>query len=125
MVKLTTGITVDLSHLQSTTLLDGYLEQRRTKDKLKDDLRCLSDAVHAETVSPLVFIIDELDRCRPMFAIELLEKVKHIFDIPNMVFVFGINRSELYLSRYDPSTEKSTPTSTYVVSSTLNLHSQR
>ena len=48
-----------------------------------------------ETGHPLIFIIDELDRCRPTFAIELLERVKHIFDIPNMIFVFGINRSEL------------------------------
>ena len=43
----------------------------------------------------MVFIIDELDRCRPTFAIELLERVKHIFDIPNMVFVLGINRDEI------------------------------
>ena len=43
----------------------------------------------------MVFIIDELDRCRPTFAIELLERVKHIFDVPNIVFVFGINREEL------------------------------
>ena len=48
-----------------------------------------------ETKQPLVFIIDELDRCRPTFSIELLERVKHIFDIPGIVFVFGINRDEL------------------------------
>ena len=42
-----------------------------------------------------MFIIDELDRCRPTFAIELLERVKHIFDVKNIVFVFGINRAEL------------------------------
>ena len=46
-------------------------------------------------MNPLIFIIDELDRCRPTFAIELLERVKHIFDVPNMVFVLGINRAEL------------------------------
>ena len=48
-----------------------------------------------DTGQPLVFIIDELDRCRPTFAIELLERVKHIFDIPGIVFVFGINQKEL------------------------------
>ena len=48
-----------------------------------------------KTGHPLVFIIDELDRCRPTFAIELLERVKHIFDVPNVVFVLGINRDEL------------------------------
>ena len=31
----------------------------------------------------------------PTFAIELLERVKHIFDVPYLVFVFGINRDEL------------------------------
>ena len=30
-----------------------------------------------------------------LFAIELLERVKHIFDVPDLVFVFGVNRSEI------------------------------
>ena len=55
----------------------------------------MSAAVNDATGRPMVFIIDELDRCRPTFAIELLERVKHIFDVPNMVFAFGINRDEL------------------------------
>ena len=51
--------------------------------------------VFESTSRPLVFIIDELDRCRPTFAIELLERVKHIFDVPHLVFILGINRDEL------------------------------
>ena len=95
VLKATTGLTVDLSLSESSTLLDAYREQRRSKDQLKEALTCLSKAAYAATGYPLVFIIDELDRCRPPFAIELLEKVKHIFDIEHMVFVFGINRVEL------------------------------
>ena len=76
-------------------LLEEYLDQRATKDRLKQHLEKMSAAVLEETGHPLVFIIDELDRCRPTFAIELLERVKHIFDVPNLVFVFGINRNEL------------------------------
>ena len=76
-------------------LLQEYLDQRATKDRLKQHLEKMSAAVLEETEHPLVFIIDELDRCRPTFAIELLERVKHIFDVPNIVFVFGINRREL------------------------------
>ena len=72
-----------------------YASQRRTKDEIKEQLGELSDQVREETGKPVVFIIDELDRCRPTFAVELLERVKHIFDVPNMVFVFGVNRSEL------------------------------
>ena len=58
----------------------------------------MAGKVRDETGHPMVFIIDELDRCRPTFAIELLERVKHIFDVPNLVFVFGINRDELCTS---------------------------
>ena len=75
--------------------LNAYLEKRAAKNELKVLLRELAAEVRDETGQPLVFIIDELDRCRPTFAIELLERVKHIFDVPNLVFVFGINRSEL------------------------------
>ena len=75
--------------------LADYLEKRAAKDELKKHLAELAGDVREATGQPLVFIIDELDRCRPTFAIELLERVKHIFDVPNIVFVFGINRSEL------------------------------
>lgn len=74
---------------------DEYAYQREKKDELKKLLEELSKKIKGNTTKPLVFIIDELDRCRPTFAIELLERVKHIFDVPNMVFVFGINRTEL------------------------------
>lgn len=39
--------------------------------------------------------IDELDRCRPNFAIEVLEVIKHIFDIEGVVFVVATNTNEL------------------------------
>ena len=97
ILKATTGITlkVDQGEKDKTAFLDAYLEQKATKAKLKKNLSELSSNVMIETDYPLVFIIDELDRCRPTFAIELLERVKHIFDVPNMVFVFGLNRNEL------------------------------
>lgn len=44
---------------------------------------------------PLVFIIDELDRCRPTFAIELLEKAKHIFNVPGIVFIICIDKEQI------------------------------
>ncbi|MXY43430.1 MAG: AAA family ATPase [Dehalococcoidia bacterium] len=98
LTKHLTGTPVTLEDLKPEGLLEGYREQRKTKDALKEQLASLASAVKEDTGQPLVFIIDELDRCRPTFAIELLERVKHIFDVPNMVFVFGINRSELVKS---------------------------
>jgi hypothetical protein len=43
----------------------------------------------------LVFIVDELDRCRPDYALSLLEVIKHFFSVPNVHFVLGVNLSAL------------------------------
>ena len=37
---------------------------------------------------PLVFVIDELDRCRPSYALKVLERIKHVFAVDNTCFVF-------------------------------------
>ncbi len=97
LVEKHTGITFELKQDETDQWdpLKEYLSQRATKDELKEELKKLSSKVRGETGHPLVFIIDELDRCRPTFAIELLERVKHIFDVPDLVFVFGVNRDEL------------------------------
>ena len=95
-VKSFTGLDVEgaLEKAADKTF-EAYTSQRESREKLRSQLEKLSKKVRTETGTPLVFIVDELDRCRPTFAIELLERVKHIFDIPSMVFVFGINREEL------------------------------
>ncbi|WP_419182173.1 P-loop NTPase fold protein [Pantoea ananatis] len=35
---------------------------------------------------PLFVFVDELDRCRPTYAIEMLETIKHLFSIENVVY---------------------------------------
>lgn len=44
---------------------------------------------------PVVFFVDELDRCSPKFAVLVLERIKHLFDIPNVIFVLSINKEQL------------------------------
>lgn len=44
---------------------------------------------------PIVFIIDELDRCRPNYAVEVLEQVKHFFNVPGIVFILSIDKIQL------------------------------
>lgn len=43
----------------------------------------------------IIIFIDELDRCRPTFALSLIEKIKHIFDIKGIDFVFTTNLDQL------------------------------
>ena len=47
---------------------------------------------------PLIVIIDELDRCRPLYAIELLETTKHIFNVDNVIFALSTNRQQMAAS---------------------------
>lgn len=44
---------------------------------------------------PLIFIIDELDRCRPDYAVSLLEQIKHFFSVNGIVFVLSIDKKQL------------------------------
>jgi len=43
----------------------------------------------------LIFIIDELDRCKPKFALAILESIKHLFSVQHITFVLVMNRSQL------------------------------
>ena len=62
------------------------------KDFLSTLPSLLSDG---EESPPLTIIIDELDRCRPSFAVEILEKVKHLFSVENITFVLVMNKVQL------------------------------
>lgn len=44
---------------------------------------------------PLVIVVDELDRCRPDYALEVLEVIKHFFAVENVHFVLGVNLTSL------------------------------
>lgn len=44
---------------------------------------------------PAFVFIDELDRCRPNYAVEMLETIKHIFDIKGVVFVVATDTEQL------------------------------
>lgn len=60
---------------------------------IEQSLRDLVD--HGAAALPMFVFIDELDRCRPTFAIALLEGVKHLFGVPGVCFVVSTNLSQL------------------------------
>tara|TARA_R110002012_G_scaffold167690_1_gene331131 strand:- start:442 stop:1869 length:1428 start_codon:yes stop_codon:yes gene_type:complete len=44
---------------------------------------------------PVYIFIDELDRCRPTYAIELLERIKHFFDVSGCIFIIATDTKQL------------------------------
>ena len=100
MAKKVTGIDVDSIELddlkaQTETLFEQYHEMDASRKLLRETMAKLAEETWRTTAKPLLFIIDELDRCRPTFAIELLERIKHLFNVPHLVFIVGVDLCQL------------------------------
>ena len=86
----------DIAKEASQLMLQEHLEKLKGIQTLKSELATWSRlAFEKEFSSPIFIFIDELDRCRPDYAISLLEIVKHIFDIPNFVFIIATDTDQL------------------------------
>ena len=72
-----------------------YQEAKKALENFKGKLEELACALGKTDRRPLIVMIDELDRCRPTYAVELLETTKHLFSVGQIVFVLAINREQL------------------------------
>lgn len=72
-------------------------EKFKAYQNAKTNIECYIKALESVCINneKVVFFIDELDRCRPNFAVEVLEKVKHLFPAKNVIFVISYNKSQL------------------------------
>lgn len=73
--------------------LKDYVEKKDSLKKFKKSLELF--VADNSTKTPLIFFIDELDRCRPNYAVKVLECIKHLFAVPNILFVLSIDKVQL------------------------------
>jgi hypothetical protein len=59
--------------------------------EFRSSLLALTTAETDSEPTPLIIVVDELDRCRPDFALDVLEVIKHFFAVPHVHFVLGVN----------------------------------
>ena len=71
-------------------ILDIFHTEENVEAKFKKELASL-----IPKNGRLIVFIDELDRCRPTYAVKLLERVQHFFDNKKITFVFSVNLYEL------------------------------
>jgi hypothetical protein len=86
---------------------DDFAEERlRSQQSAEDSIlefkKYLADAI-AEIIEKkpinhqkIVVFVDDLDRCRPDYAISVLECIKHLFTVPGLVFVLSIDDRQLH-----------------------------
>lgn len=83
---------------EASRLLFAQLEAERVREvELPKQLRDLRIALRdsGRGNGRVVVLIDELDRCRPDYAISLLEAIKHLFDEEGFIFVLFLNPTQL------------------------------
>ncbi|MBN1374329.1 hypothetical protein JW962_03305 [Candidatus Dojkabacteria bacterium] len=78
-----------------TKLGHACFELYEQRQKLFEDLKKLLCETTRNSDRSVLIIVDELDRCRPNYAIEFLETIKHFFDIKGLVFVLGVDKKQL------------------------------
>lgn len=74
------------------SIVKPWLDQ---KDEIQQFKLHLANFIKKFDGEKLVLIIDELDRCRPDFAVKTLEILKHFFDIEGLYMILMINRNRL------------------------------
>lgn len=82
------------------TVLDWEKAQRTAESEFKTALAKTRDLLtkrepDRSVTRSIAFVIDELDRCRPDYAISTLERIKHFFDVQGVVFFIATDRANL------------------------------
>lgn len=72
-----------------------FFEQLKEREAITKLMKDFFDAAIGQECNRLVIFIDELDRCKPPFAVHLLERIKHFFNDDRITFVFSLNRDQL------------------------------
>ena len=83
-----------IESLESNKKID-LLDDFKKQDEIRTLINSFFDELLPEHGDRLVIFIDELDRCKPTYAIELLERIKHYFNQEKVTFVFSTNIQEL------------------------------
>lgn len=76
------------------TLIDESLKGAKNKE---DGLKAIHKAIKSlcDSGKKIVILVDELDRCSPPFAVKLLEKVKHLFDVDGVIVILFWNEEQM------------------------------
>jgi hypothetical protein len=79
--------------------IDKYEATKQTLTGFRDQLEKFANEAtspeQGEDRRAIVIMIDELDRCRPPYAVEALEKIKHLFNVPNIAFILAVDKEQL------------------------------
>lgn len=77
------------------TAISDYVNEINAFNDFKEAFSAYINYIAEETGHPVIIFVDELDRCNPKYSVALLEKIKHLFSTPNLIFVLAIDKEQL------------------------------
>ena len=89
------GISANFEGIRKAFSKKDILSSVRTAEETKECVKEILDELIVEETQKLVVFIDELDRCKPSFAIEMLERIKHYYNDERIIFIISVNKSQL------------------------------
>ncbi len=90
------GAIADLVVDSINDVVGAYGKEKDLMEKFRCKLATSLDALTGNSDSSQVIIfVDDLDRCRPTYAVELLERIKHLFNVENAIFVLSLDKQQL------------------------------
>ncbi|RHA22842.1 hypothetical protein DW943_00580 [Collinsella sp. AM44-11] len=89
------NIDINIRNLTDCTDEKDFLEDYRTRTQLRQKLNRLITSLIPRVAKYAILFIDDLDRCKPEFAIRLLEQTKAIFQLPNVIVVYSTDIVQL------------------------------
>lgn len=105
LIKVGTAGVIDVDKVfedEASKLMEGFSRDIIEEySKNKNEIQIFKDSIsqilntNDDNEKKLYILIDELDRCRPTYAIEFLERIKHLLDIEGLVFVLALDKEQL------------------------------
>lgn len=86
--------TIDISSIDKIKSFEDYAKEINTIEEKKNIFNKLINYLLNDD-KRLILIIDELDRCKPTFAVELLETIKHFYNNKKITILLSTNNCEL------------------------------
>ena len=93
LAETVTDAAATISNHTIDATVEALLKEQIEAEKNLETLKACLKELAAD--KPIILFIDELDRCRPDYAVDMLEVIKHVFDVENVKVVLVTNTKQL------------------------------
>lgn len=93
VAETVTDVAAKITDYTIDATVEALLKEQIEAEKNLETLKACLKELAAD--KPIILFIDELDRCRPDYAVDMLEVIKHVFDIENVKVVLVTNTKQL------------------------------